>query len=96
MPRTKKLTKSMIDTYMFACEFYQRTGRFPTLRVIVDNTGISSTSVASLHITRLVEHGFLKLYWTGSSRHASIVGGTGWRPPEAYYKFKYQEQPNGV
>lgn len=64
----------------------EHDGNSPSIREIVVGTGITSTSVVSYYLDRLVEHNMITVDFDapGKARNITIPGGR-WLPPNGIY-----------
>jgi len=71
------------DVYNFLIAYKtEHDGNSPTLRDIIDNTNITSTSIAHYHLARLEQRGLITMAGAGKTRSIMVTGAT-WTPPEA-------------
>ena len=86
--KKKRLKKRSRELYLFLCEFYKNSNRFPTMREVVAGTDITSTSNVYFHYCKLWKHNLLGNEKVKGYSKFFILGGS-WQPPEAYYQIKY-------
>lgn len=73
--RSKKGKAMRARVYGFVCRYKEtHDGNSPSLRDIVTELGLSSTSVANYHLMRLENDGRIEIVH-GSTRQINVIGG---------------------